>query len=76
MNLAKFVDEVVALGTSGSFSMAPILRAVAKDSRAFDEKLGLQHLLQAVQLFKAAPIGNNLVLNYVAQNALGLPKGY
>lgn len=49
---------------------------VALGARAFHEDRGLHHLLHAIHLLKAAPIGNNLILSYVAQNVLGLPKGY
>lgn len=49
---------------------------VALGARAFHEERGLHHLLYAIHLLKATPIGNNLVLSYVAQNVLGLPKGY
>jgi acyl-CoA dehydrogenase len=68
-NTAKFV--AVELG-----EMALDAAIVALGARAFHEERGLHHLLQAVHMFKAAPIGNNLVLNYVAQNTLELPKGY
>jgi acyl-CoA dehydrogenase len=68
-NAAKFLSVELA-------EKALDAATTALGARAFDETLGLQHLLQAIQLLKAAPIGNNLVLSYVAQNVLGLPKGY
>jgi alkylation response protein AidB-like acyl-CoA dehydrogenase len=68
-NTAKFL--AVELG-----EMALDAAIIALGARAFHEERGLHHLLQAIHMFKAAPIGNNLVLNYVAQNTLGLPKAY
>lgn len=44
--------------------------------RGFDERAGLIHLLEMVALFKTAPISGNLILNQVAEQALGLPRSY
>ena len=43
---------------------------------AFDADSDLIDLYQTIRLLRIAPINNEMVLNYVAQKALKLPRGY
>src|SRR5260370_20529607 len=44
--------------------------------KGFDEDHHLIHLLEMVRLFKTAPTSNNMILNFVAEQELGLPRSY
>jgi acyl-CoA dehydrogenase len=43
---------------------------------AFDEDTDLITLWPMIRLLRVAPINNEMVLNYVAEQMLGLPRGY
>ncbi|MGH2378940.1 MAG: acyl-CoA dehydrogenase family protein [Candidatus Limnocylindria bacterium] len=68
-NMAKYLASEasweaanVCLDTHGGFGFA----------REYD----VERKFRATRLYKVAPINNNLVLAYVAQHVLGLPKSY
>jgi alkylation response protein AidB-like acyl-CoA dehydrogenase len=42
----------------------------------FSEEVGIIHLWEAARLLKTAPINREMILNYVAEHQLGLPKTY
>lgn len=42
----------------------------------FSTEYGLLHLLTSVRLLKTAPISNEMILNYVAEHTLELPRSY
>ncbi len=42
----------------------------------FSEELGIVQLWEAARLFKTAPINREMILNYVAEHQLGLPRSY
>ena len=42
----------------------------------FSEEFGLLHLLTAMRLLKTAPINDQMILNYVSEHVLGLPRSY
>ncbi|HXO18746.1 MAG TPA: acyl-CoA dehydrogenase [Thermoanaerobaculia bacterium] len=44
--------------------------------KGFDERYGIFHLLEMVNLLKIAPVGDALLLNLVAEGTLGLPRSY
>jgi acyl-CoA dehydrogenase len=44
--------------------------------RGFDESFGLIPLLEAVRLAKSAPVSSEMILNFVAEHTLGLPRSY
>ncbi|HEX9944974.1 MAG TPA: acyl-CoA dehydrogenase family protein, partial [Thermoanaerobaculia bacterium] len=44
--------------------------------KGFDERCGVVHLLEFVALLQVAPISEALILNQVAESALGLPRSY
>jgi acyl-CoA dehydrogenase len=44
--------------------------------KGFSEDYDLIHLWEAARLFKTAPTSNNMILNFVAEQNLGLPRSY
>ncbi len=48
----------------------------ALGGRGFDERYGIVHLLEMVQLLRVAPISNALVYNQIAEYVLRLPRSY
>jgi acyl-CoA dehydrogenase len=44
--------------------------------RGFDESYGLIPLLEAMRLAKSAPVSSEMILNFVAEHTLGLPRSY
>jgi acyl-CoA dehydrogenase len=44
--------------------------------RGFHEEHGLVHLLEVVRLAKSAPVSSEMILNFVAEHTLGLPRSY
>jgi acyl-CoA dehydrogenase len=44
--------------------------------RGFDEQYGLIHLLEVVRLAKSAPVSAEMILNFVGEHTLGLPRSY
>jgi len=44
--------------------------------RGFDEEYDLIHLWEMMRLFKTAPISPEMILNFVAEHTLGLPRSY
>ena len=43
---------------------------------AFAREYHIERKWREVRLFQTAPISTNMILNYVAQNVLGLPRSY
>lgn len=43
---------------------------------AFDEEFDLMNLYETIRLQKIAPINQQMILNYVSEKVLGLPKSY
>lgn len=58
----------------GRLSLDAALNALG--GKGFDEDYGLIHLLELVELLRIAPISRGLILNRVAEEALGLPRSY
>jgi len=44
--------------------------------KGFDERYGIVHLIEMVQLLRVAPISNALIYNQTAEYALRLPRSY
>ena len=42
----------------------------------FSEDFGIAHLWEGMRLMKTAPISKEMILNYVAEHTLGLPRSY
>jgi alkylation response protein AidB-like acyl-CoA dehydrogenase len=42
----------------------------------FSREVGLGDLLGLARLFKTVPITREMILNYIAEHSLGLPKSY
>jgi acyl-CoA dehydrogenase len=42
----------------------------------FSEEVGLVHLYPHVRLYKTTPVSKEMVLNYIAEHVLGLPRSY
>lgn len=42
----------------------------------FSEEVGLVHLYPHVRLYKTTPVAKEMVLNYIAEHILGLPRSY
>jgi len=42
----------------------------------FSEEYGLIHLWEAVRLMRTAPITKEMILNFIAEHTLGLPRSY
>ena len=42
----------------------------------FADEYGLTHLWWAVRLVRTAPVSREMILNYVAEHSLGLPRSY
>ncbi|MCS5575585.1 MAG: acyl-CoA/acyl-ACP dehydrogenase, partial [Pseudomonadales bacterium] len=43
---------------------------------AFAKEYQIERKWREVRLWRTAPISNNMVLNFICQNVLGLPKSY
>jgi alkylation response protein AidB-like acyl-CoA dehydrogenase len=43
---------------------------------AFAEEYDVERKWREARLYRIAPISNNLVLSYVAEHVLGLPRSY
>lgn len=44
--------------------------------KGFHENHDLIHLWEQARLFKTAPVSNNMILNFIAEHTLGLPRSY
>jgi alkylation response protein AidB-like acyl-CoA dehydrogenase len=44
--------------------------------KGFDEDADIIHLWESVRLLKAVPLSNNMILNFVAEHELRLPRSY
>jgi len=44
--------------------------------KGFDEENDIIHLWEAVRLLKATPLSNNMILNFIAEHELRLPRSY
>ena len=43
---------------------------------AFDERYHVERKFRQTRLYQVAPISTNLILSYVSQNLLGLPRSF
>jgi alkylation response protein AidB-like acyl-CoA dehydrogenase len=68
-NMAKF------LAADAGFACMDQAVAVHGGS-GFTKEVGLGGLMTLSRLFKTAPISREMILNFVSQHALGLPKSY
>ncbi|HET8643819.1 MAG TPA: acyl-CoA dehydrogenase [Pseudonocardiaceae bacterium] len=68
-NMAKYAAAEVACAT--------VDRAIqTHGGNAFTSEYGLSVMASAVRLSRVAPVSREMVLNYVAEHTLGLPKSY
>jgi acyl-CoA dehydrogenase len=63
------------LGSEGAFAAIDVT-VQAHGGYAFDKDQDILPLMEAIRLLRVAPINNEMVLNYVAERALGLPRSY
>lgn len=63
------------LGSEGAFAAIDVT-VQAHGGYAFDRDQDILPLMEAIRLLRVAPINNEMVLNYVAERALGLPRSY
>jgi len=62
---------------AGELGRAAVEAALhALGGRGLDETNGIVHLLELVHLLEVAPIGRGMLLNFIAEQALGLPSSY
>lgn len=75
-------DEVAYWGNSAKYKASELgVRAADRaiqthGGAGFDEDLGIIHYWNAVRLLKTAPINNEMILNFIAEHKLGLPRSY
>lgn len=68
-NMAKYAAAEMACAT--------VDRAIqTHGGNAFTSEYGLAAMASAVRLSRVAPVSREMVLNYVAEHTLGLPKSY
>jgi acyl-CoA dehydrogenase len=63
------------LASEGAFAAIDIT-VQAHGGYAFDRDQDILPLMEAIRLLRVAPINNEMVLNFVAERALGLPRSY
>jgi alkylation response protein AidB-like acyl-CoA dehydrogenase len=68
-NMAKF------LATEGSWAAVDAV-IQAHGGMAFEEETDLVDFLTFLRLVRIAPVNNEMVLNYVSERVLGLPRSY
>lgn len=68
-NMAKFTAADLALRTCDQ-------AIETLGGYGFSEEYGVIYLWDAVRLLKTAPITREMILNYVAEHVLGLPRSY
>ena len=47
-----------------------------QDSGGMDEDTGMLSLWRSARALKIAPLNNEMILNYIAQHGIGLPRSY
>jgi len=68
-NMAKY--------TAAEMAIAAVDRAIqTMGGYGFSEEYGVIHYYESVRLLRTAPISAELILNFVAEHHLGLPRGY
>jgi hypothetical protein len=68
-NMAKYAAGEVAVRAAD--------RAIqTHGGNGMTEEFGLTHLWLGARLIQIAPVSREMILNYVAQHSLGLPKSY
>jgi alkylation response protein AidB-like acyl-CoA dehydrogenase len=68
-NMAKYAAAEVACAT--------VDRAIQTlGGNAFTSEFGLSVMASAVRVSRVAPVSREMILNYVAEHTLGLPKSY
>jgi alkylation response protein AidB-like acyl-CoA dehydrogenase len=68
-NMAKFLGADLAL-------KAVDAALETHGGNGFSEDYGLIHLWFGARLFKTAPVSREMILNYVSEWSLGLPRSY
>jgi acyl-CoA dehydrogenase len=63
------------LSSEGAFAAMDIT-IQAHGGYAFDRDQDLMPLMESIRLLRVAPLNNEMILNYVAERALGLPRSY
>jgi acyl-CoA dehydrogenase len=63
------------LASEGAFAAMDIT-IQAHGGYAFDRDQDLMPLMESIRLLRVAPVNNEMILNYVAEKALGLPRSY
>jgi acyl-CoA dehydrogenase len=63
------------LASEGAFAAMDIT-IQAHGGYAFDRDQDLMPLMESIRLLRVAPLNNEMILNYVAERALGLPRSY
>lgn len=68
-NAAKLLS-----GELGRLALDGAMHALG--GKGLDARYGLVHLIDGVQLLEVAPIGRGMLLNFIAEQALELPRSY
>lgn len=68
-NMAKYMASEM-----GVFAVDRAIQTLG--GNGFSQDVGLIQLWEGMRLFKTAPISNEMILNFVAEHALGLPRSY
>jgi alkylation response protein AidB-like acyl-CoA dehydrogenase len=68
-NMAKYM--------ASELGVAAVDRAIQTlGGNGFSQEYGLIQLWEGMRLFKTAPISNEMILNFIAEHELGLPRSY
>ena len=73
---------VPAEGSGGAVRLAATLGwagakvAVAHGGNGFTKEYGIYDLYGLVRLLRTAPLNREMVLNYIAEHVMGLPRSY
>ncbi len=68
-NMAKYLGAELAI-------MAVDKAIETLGGNGFSEDYGLAHLWEVVRLLRTAPISKEMILNYISEHVLGLPRSY
>lgn len=68
-NMAKYMASDL-----GVFAVDRTIQTLG--GNGFDQEIGVIQLWEGMRLFKTAPISNEMILNFLAEQTLGLPRSY
>ena len=68
-NMAKY-----AASEAGIYAVDSALQCFG--GNGFTKEYGIFDLYPIVRLFRTAPLNNEMILNYIAERELGLPRSY